>query len=167
MQHRDGVLAIDVNNPGDERTIREVARVGNEVRFQINAAGGRRLTERHASEVSRAVLKAALEAAWLDHGETMFQAQFDHIRDNVLGTARSGFILISKSGGQPTDAVSLTYDFAAHDDGERMWAYLDFHGIMIATDSRLTRPHVQPPTDLIGLLTFTGKRGTLMRHDTP
>lgn len=49
MQHRDGVLAIDVNNPADDRTLREVDRIGNKVRLAMKAAGGRQLTERYAA----------------------------------------------------------------------------------------------------------------------
>ena len=158
MQHRDGTLVVELNNPGDEKTVREVARIGDAVRLRMETTGGRRLNEAYASMLSRAVLKAALEAAWLDHGDMMLEDRFDHVREAVLGAPSEGFIMISKKSlSPPTAAVSLTYNLADHPLGERMWAYIDVYGITIATDSRLTTPQAQPPDDLMGLITFASR----------
>lgn len=63
-----GLVKILVNNPRDTWTFRETSRSTEEVRLRLTGSGGRRLTPDYVSRLSRAVLKSALECAWLDHG---------------------------------------------------------------------------------------------------
>lgn len=55
------------------------------VAFKVSGRGGRRLTEKYFAELSRAVLKIGFECAFLDHGDGLFAARFDHVRNVVLG----------------------------------------------------------------------------------
>ena len=55
------------------------------VAFKISGQSGRRLTERYLAELSRAVLKIAVECAYLDHREKVFASRFEHVRGVVLG----------------------------------------------------------------------------------
>ncbi|MDE3202836.1 MAG: hypothetical protein KGQ66_01280, partial [Acidobacteriota bacterium] len=65
------------------------------VLLQWKFSGGRRLTARYASQLSRALLKAALECAWVDQGDMMLESRvvlalddapegMDPIRDSRL-----------------------------------------------------------------------------------
>lgn len=57
----------------------------NHVAFTITGQGGRRLTAKYLSELSRAVLKIAFECAYLDHRDELFASRFDYVRGVVLG----------------------------------------------------------------------------------
>jgi hypothetical protein len=103
------------------------------------------LTERYAATLSRALLKAALECAWLDHGHLVYESQFDHVRDAVLGQPRSGFISFLSKVDPETTEVALTYVLDPEgDDAGRMLVLLNYAGVMVATDSRLTSPKGEP-----------------------
>jgi hypothetical protein len=107
--------------------------------------GGPRLTTRYAATLSRALLKAALECAWLDHGDLVYEGHFDHVRDAVLGRPRSGFVSVLSKVDPGTTEAALTYvlDPEGNDAG-RMLVLLNYAGIMLATDSRLTAPKGEP-----------------------
>ncbi|HUP70794.1 MAG TPA: hypothetical protein VM142_13415 [Acidimicrobiales bacterium] len=55
------------------------------VAFKISGQGGRRLTAKYFAELSRAVLKIAVECAYLDHRDEVTTSRFDHVRGVVLG----------------------------------------------------------------------------------
>jgi len=78
---------------GPRELLRETARYSDgRVELNWSASGGRRLTPRYASELSRALLKSALNAQWFDHGLDVFDPKFDHVRSAVLGDPRDGFL---------------------------------------------------------------------------
>lgn len=69
--------------------LRELERHGEAVKLELKFSGGRRMTANYGSELSRALLKATLECAWIDHGEVMFEPRFDsHPRCRDGGAAR-------------------------------------------------------------------------------
>ena len=118
------------------------------------STGGRRMTSRYASKLSRAVLKSALECAWLDHGPMMLEPRFDHIREAVLGRPRDGFFAILANADPNGGQVSLTYDLASDGDRSRMWVVANYFGVYVATDSRLARPEGDLPEGQVNLITF-------------
>ncbi|MGH9171200.1 MAG: hypothetical protein ACRD0Z_10075 [Acidimicrobiales bacterium] len=162
IEHQPGVGGADptivvTSKVREKSAIREVARLPDgRVKFKMTGSGGRRMTPRYGSELSRALLKSALECAWLDHGVMMLEPRFDHVRAAVLGEARDGFFLMATSASDPnSQTVSLTYDFV-EDAGEwRMWVFVSIYGVELATDSRLARPAIDPPEDRVQMLTFT------------
>jgi len=114
------------------------------------------MTPRYSSELSRALLKSALECAWLDHGEMMLEARFDHIRDAVLGVPRDGFLAVVHKGDPNYRQVSLTYQLVqCGDDTWRMLTWTNYYGIGVGTDSRLSGPVQEPPAGLVTILPFT------------
>lgn len=62
-------LNVRIDGPSDNTTFREVRRDGDDVEFTFKWRGGHKVTPRYASMLSRALLKSALECAWLDHGD--------------------------------------------------------------------------------------------------
>jgi hypothetical protein len=58
----------------------------------------RDLTPERLSRVHRALVKQALEFAWLDHGEDLvLDAEFDHARRIVLGGGHQGYISVPRN----------------------------------------------------------------------
>ena len=109
----------------------------------MNAQGGRRLKPLYCALLSRALLKCALECAWLDDGEAMLEDRFDHVRDAILGQPRDGFFILVSRRSPDKTSIDITYDFAT--DGNqttRVWVIADFYGIRVGTDSRLTTPEI-------------------------
>lgn len=127
---------------GNKDLFRETFRDGDTVGFKFEFGGGRKLTPRYGSELSRALLKIALELAWIDHGEMMLEARFDHVRDAILDNPYDGFIVMGKVGDPDDVSVSLTYNFASTDDIWGMWVIAKLFGVTLATDSRMARPTV-------------------------
>lgn len=125
--------------------VRETARSGDQVRLEFDMKGGRRMTPRYGSDLSRALLKAALELSWLDHGATILEPQFDHLRAAVLGEPRNGFFAVSRAGNPKDETVRLTYNFAAVDESTwRVGVLGEYFGVAMITDSYLAAP----PRDL-------------------
>jgi hypothetical protein len=139
-----GSLRFDSNSK--HAMLKEIERDGNTVRLEFNFSGGRRLTPRYASELSRAVLKSALECAWFDHGESVFESRFDHVRSAVLGTPRNGFIAIGRRANPQSTSVTLTYQFVTDTSGlTHLFVVADYFGILLVTDSRLGQPFAEIP----------------------
>lgn len=105
------------------------------------AMGGPRMTSRYAAKLHRALLKAALELAWLDHKERAFDADFDHIREAALGAPRDGFLTMV-SAVDPNEMNSMINYWLnpAGDDSGRILVLMNYAGIQLGTDSRLPRP---------------------------
>lgn len=114
------------------------------------------MTARYASQLSRALLKSALECAWIDHGKMVFEPRFDHIRAAVLDAPRDGFFAMLGKADPNSRNVSLTYELLS-DDGEawRMLVWADYYGVFLATDSRLAGPIGPLPQGVVNLITFT------------
>jgi hypothetical protein len=161
IDFRAGVAGVDptliFSSHGSKELLKETGRAPDgRVSLQLEASGGRRFTPRYGSELSRALLKSALECAWLDHGEMTLETRFDHIRDAVLGTPRDGFFVVANKADPDCREVSLTYDFLRCDDDTwRMLVWCNYYGIGIATDSRLPKPLQELPPGLVTTLTFT------------
>ena len=86
-----GPSSLVFHSSSDRPVLRENGREGDQVQLRFQATGGRRMTPRYASELSRALLKSALECAWIDHGDLMLDMRYDHARAAVLGEPRFGF----------------------------------------------------------------------------
>ena len=160
MKHRPGEDGADptliFEHPTENGSLRETSRTPDgKVTLEWKASGGRRMTPRYASVLSRGVLKSALECAWLDHGKKMLEPRFDHIRSAVLGEPRVGYFAMAKSANPDDTSVSLTYHLVLGADGLwRMPVVVSYFGVMVLTDSRLPEP---PPETLpfgLEVLTF-------------
>lgn len=137
--------------------LRETARYPDgRVSIQWTAKGGRRMTARYASQLSRALLKSALECAWTDHGAVMLESRFDHVREAVLGESRNGFFAMSTKGNPNRTAISLTYWLQPDGNGDwRMPVLADYFGVILATDSRLPGPLQDQPAELWNVIQFS------------
>jgi hypothetical protein len=136
--------------------LREKARHSDgRVEVEWKSSGGRRLTPRYGSELSRALLKSAFECAWLDRGSALFERRYDNIRRAILGAPQDGFVLALKKGNPDRTEVALTYDFVPDGDAMRLWTWVDYFGIVLATDSRLATPVGDVPEDLVSMISFT------------
>ena len=145
-----------INTTSGRPTIRETSRVGDRVELQIKFGGGRRLNGRYASELSRALLKAALEAAWLDHGERTFDAGFDHVREAVLGVPRDGFFAVARRGDPEHLGIELQYVVGQPDRGrEGLTLASAIFGNSMATDSLRPLPTLPVDGELVHVVTFT------------
>jgi hypothetical protein len=111
------------------------------VSLEWTFSGGRRMSPQYAAQLSRALLKAALECAWLDHGAATLDARFDHVRAAVLGEPRAGFFSMLTKADPDNTKVALTYllDPDGADPG-RILVGLDYAGVVVGTDSRLAQP---------------------------
>jgi hypothetical protein len=126
------------------------------VELQWKWSGGRRMTPRYASQLSRALLKNAFECAWLDHGTRMLEPRFDHIRAAVLGEPRSGYFTLLNKADPDSVKVSLKYHLLPHEgETSRMVVVGDYYGVFVATDSRLLAPPEDLPEGIANLITFT------------
>jgi hypothetical protein len=152
-----GEPTLILRNPSPKFGLREVERfTDGRVMFEWNGSGGgRRLTPRYASDLSRALLKAALECAWIDHGEMALESRFDHVRAAVLGEARDGCLVLGNKCNPDRSDGALTYQPIHEDDVWRMMVWVQLHGVYIGTDSRLASPRGAVPEDLVTLVRFT------------
>lgn len=148
-------LFFEINSARDRKTFYEAGREGDRVKLKFNASGGRRLTPRYCSVIARALLKSALECAWLDHGEMMLEARFDHVRDAIRGVPWTGFFLMGRSVDPEDTSATLTYNFATDGEGrDRIWVWVSYFGIQMGTDSRLSRPLMPAPDEAALLVAF-------------
>ncbi len=108
------------------------------VELTMKMRGGKPLKPAYSSKLSRALLKCAMEYGWLEHGEQMLDASYDHIRDAVLGEPRDGFFAMVKRADPNHAGTVLTYNIEPWGDGEsRMYVGLLYAGVALLTDSRL------------------------------
>jgi len=148
-----GPASLRFTGDGGRRIIRETFRSRDTVGLEFSVGGGRRMTPRYGSELSRALLKIGLELAWLDHGPMMLEGRFDHIRAAILGSPRRGFFLMALRGDPAHTAVSITYDLVRDGADWRMWIVGKLFGVALATDSRLAVPPVDV-SELAMVLSF-------------
>lgn len=119
---------------GNDRMLTETGRDGNRVSLELVVSGGKPLTPRLASVLSRALLKCGLEFAWVEHGEEMLDAKYDALRTAVLGTPRSGVFTLDNRGEPNAEHVVTRYEFInAHDGTLQMAVFLDYLGSRMAT----------------------------------
>lgn len=158
--HNDGddALRLMMNRANDSRTVRETNLGDGRVQLDWSMTGGRRHTERYASDLSRALLKSALECGWLDHGKRILDPSLDHVRQAVLGARRDGYIVIAAKADPDDVSVTLTYDFTIDDDGNRgVVVGASYFGVVLATDSRAAQPRFPLPDDVATVLAFQGQ----------
>ena len=141
---------------GSRPLLKETGRTPDgRVSLEWKGSGGRRMTARYASQLSRALLKPAFECAWLDHPEMMLESRFDHIREAVLGVPRDGMFVIGNKADPHCPNASLTYNLLPHEgDTWRMSVMANFYGVYIGTDSRLPGPVEEPPDGFFSIFTF-------------
>jgi hypothetical protein len=149
-------LVVNSKTPG-KSPIHEIARFPDgRVRLQMKGSGGRAMTSRYCSLLSRALLKSALECAWLDHGVAVLEEPFDHIRERVLGMPADGFFALMKTSPDPNGVtVSLAYDLVQESGVLRMPVYLTVYGVVMHTDSRLAEPKPEHREENWNVRTFT------------
>lgn len=147
--------SLRMNAHGRKPLIWETGRDEHGVQLRFEGSGGRRLTPRYGSELARALLKAAMECAWLDHRGTMFEERFDHCRTAVLGTPFDGFVAIGKQVVPEHEQVSLTYDFRTDTKGGSViWVVAAVYGVTLATASKPGDSPASLPKDKVDVIPF-------------
>lgn len=161
MEHLPGVGGSDptlriMSRSPKRQLMREVARLSDGgVKLQLTGTGGPRMTPRYAALLSRALLKQALECAWLDSGNEAFGPRYDHIRAAVLGSARNGYLALSLHGDLERTGGWLTCLWATDNTGqERMIVIGDYFGVSLGTDSRLGRMPMDLPPEQVAVFHF-------------
>jgi HNH endonuclease len=117
---------------------------------------GQRLSQRRCRLVARSIVKAALECAWLDHGEEVLQPSYDHAREFVLGKGRrQGYLLLPKKGDPNDLSIQLTYWQVPQDNGETgLIVGVSYYGVFIGADTFNAQPPYPPPESLATVATF-------------
>jgi hypothetical protein len=118
----------------------------------MQGTGGKPLTPRLASVLSRSLLKSALELAWKDLGQEVLLEKFDHVREAVLGAPRDGYFMMAKQSDHPDSRV-VTMTYYPLDD--RMVVGTEIYGIGLFTDSRLATPPIAPSEAAAHVVGFT------------
>ncbi len=113
-------------------------------KLKMSIAGGRRMTPTYASELSRSLLKMAIECAWLDHGEKILGPEWDHVRDAILGSKRQGYFAALRNGDPEDNQLQLQYVPQVREDGSLILAVVvRLFGLVMGTDSRNPEPLVE------------------------
>lgn len=110
----------------------------------------RAITPADVAVVGRAVWKMALELAYLDHGQQMFDPRLDETRRMILGEEPAHGWLAWARKGLPSPSVSLQYwwpPLVADNGDECMLVLLSVYGMEVGTDL-LKRVPAQPPPEL-------------------
>ena len=161
MEHVPGADGVDPTLIFSQSSARQVLREtrrspDGRVELTWNASGGRRMTTRYASELSRALLKSALECVWVDHGEATLDPDYDHVREVVLGKKRDGFLLMGAKPDPESTNVSLSYYLRqGPNGGVRLPVAASFFGVPFLTDSHLPDPGTEVPPRYASLITFS------------
>jgi hypothetical protein len=119
-------------------------------------SGGRPLRGRHAAQISRALLKVGLEAAWTDLGQRLMETDFDELRTLILGRRpHHGYVLMVNHLDETDTGHNIHYS-AVHDttDGTSgLYVAAKMLGVYLATASfRSTPPSL---TGKLGELSYT------------
>lgn len=164
----DPTLVVRSKTKG-RHTIHETARhPDGRVEFQMSGSGGRRLTPGYGSELARALLKSALECAWIDHGKATLEERFDHVRDAILGEPRDGFFAVAKTSSKPNSTeVTLSYDIPREENGWRVSVWLEIYGVLMHADSRLAAPPPEICEEDWNILRFTARELVRKRPQVP
>lgn len=140
----------------ERRALRETKRhPDGRVELKLKMQGGRRLTASYGAELSSALLKIAFELSWLDHGERMLGAEFDHVRDAVFGRPRHGYLAVARRGN--ADQLGSEISYVMHplaDTREGVGVVGCFLGTALGTDSVLEAPVVPFDGEDVLMLSF-------------
>jgi hypothetical protein len=103
--------------------------------------GGRPLTPRYTAMLQAALLKTALELAWIDHQERVFHSDFDQVRDAVLGAPRDGYVTMANRVDPNEMQTTVHYWLdPAGDNPNRIVVIANYAGIILCTDSCSAAP---------------------------
>jgi hypothetical protein len=100
------------------------------------------MTAKRVAKVHRALVKMAVECAWLDLGEErLLSEEFDRERDIVMRGGHHGYLLLPKEG-VPDEEVSLSYQqFTRNEDKHPLLFVLArFWGVQLVTDTLFPMP---------------------------
>ena len=96
------------------RSWTEEYRSEKDPRYTIGMAtltGGRPIRGRHAEELSRSLLKVGLACAWPEQGDKLLGAEFNGVRDVILGTSRrAGYLFIGNEVHEANKALNVQFD---------------------------------------------------------
>jgi hypothetical protein len=112
---------------------------------------GRRLTPRYSQTMARALLKVALECAWLDFGDDVLAPGFDHLRQIVLTGGHPGYLMLLRQGRPEGRRVAIQYKtLRLQRDRVDVAVVADLLGTLMATDSANPAPQGPAnPADVI------------------
>lgn len=145
MQRADGTLQIQLNQHDRGQTLTDERKVDGGGTLHAAMTGGPPMTPKVISCLRAALLKAALESVWLDHGEFALDPGFDHVRRAIAGVPGAGFVLVRSKMGEPTGDAGLTYELGEAGPTQRVRVNLEYFGWTCITDSRRHRPGFVPP----------------------
>ncbi len=149
-----------VSQSSKRDVLREISRTADgEVKLEWSSHGGRRMTARYASELSRALLKSALECVWIDHGKVALEQRFDHVREAVLGKPRDGYFVMATQADPTCTQASLSYFLLPDQEANltRVPVFANYYGVMMMTDSHDATPRMAVPPKQASVLTFSGE----------
>lgn len=144
ITYTDGTIHVEENEHAPPGTFTH-RQHGDGGALHLNMSGGPRLTDRLVADMAACLLKMALEAIYLDHGERALAREFDHIRDRVLTGGQAGFLLLQTRNSEPTATSTLAYNIAGAGDTTSVQVLFDYFGWQVATDSRRDGPASTPP----------------------
>lgn len=152
----EGDANIFIESLGKSSVLKKTSLGGNRVKLDLSVSGGKRMTPRYGSMLSRSILKSTLECAWLDHREAMLDPKWDHVRDAILGKDRRGYLAILRQGDPEVRSLELSYQPVTRttDGQEFLFVAANLYGITLVTDSLNAEPANELPDDFALTLTF-------------
>jgi hypothetical protein len=124
-----------VINAETEDAFRIVEQVGPWVHGKLKFTTGGPVSVTRYRKIVRALWKATLECAYLDHGEMIYEGRFDAVREMVVGTRpASGFVVFPKNVPAPTTEVALTYQFLDTEVGVALGSIVTVGGLPMFTE---------------------------------
>ena len=108
------------------------------VAVEASLTGGRPVTSRLASQLSRALLKMAVELLWLDDRELAQSPDLDHVRARVLGETSAGFFAMIEGPTSLANAdAEVTYQTCRTErDRIDFVVLMRYKGLVVFTDSQ-------------------------------
>ena len=153
MEHRDNDVYVALNGKPD-MTSESLAAGSVPLPMNLTMSGGSPLTPRYCGRISSALLKIALECAWLEHGDRMLRTEFDHVRSAALGEPRDGYLAIAKNPVPDHRELEAHCGIVATDDGKALAVAVILYGVGLATHSRALEPAIAAAGDLGWVVKF-------------
>lgn len=111
------------------------------------------ITPKRLSRVHRALVKQALECAWLDHGEEVLGSEFDREREIILRGDHHGYLSTPNKVQFPDEPPQSGLQYrrlVRNSDGHPfLFLVASFLGAPIATDTLFERPEQTPPEEVL------------------
>jgi hypothetical protein len=124
-----GVRFVDL---GSGRPLVRDVSPGAGLQLKIEGQGGRRLTPRYFSELSRSILKIGFELAYLDCGDELFEPRFDRVRGAILGVREHHGEVALALRGDPDD-VRLQGSYMVDESSGLGGAAVNILGVILMT----------------------------------